>query len=89
MSTVSEIAQAAAELSLEEQQALLERLQFNLEAHLHPVLHGPRISGLHAGQWWMSDDFNDPLPDEFWLGEDAYTGKDPNDIVSFPELKKA
>jgi hypothetical protein len=28
-----------------------------------------RIPGLHEGQIWMSDDFNDPLPDEFWLGE--------------------
>jgi hypothetical protein len=30
----------------------------------------PRIAGLHQGQIWMSEDFNDPLPDEFWLGED-------------------
>ncbi|MFM7438255.1 MAG: DUF2281 domain-containing protein [Snowella sp.] len=30
----------------------------------------PRIAGLHEGQVWMSDDFNDPLPDEFWLGDD-------------------
>ena len=26
-----------------------------------------RILGLHEGNViWMSDDFNDPLPDEFW-----------------------
>jgi hypothetical protein len=31
----------------------------------------PRILGLHAGMIWTSDDFDDPLPDEFWLGEDA------------------
>ena len=30
----------------------------------------PRIADLHKGQIWMSEDFNDPLPDEFWLGED-------------------
>ena len=30
----------------------------------------PRIPGLHQGEIWMSEDFNDPLPDEFWLGED-------------------
>jgi len=30
----------------------------------------PRIPGLHAGTVWMSDDFNDPLPDEFWLGDE-------------------
>jgi prevent-host-death family protein len=33
---------------------------------------GPRIPGLHAGEpgFWMSDDFDAPLPDEFWLGEE-------------------
>jgi len=30
----------------------------------------PRIPGLHQGEIWISDDFNDPLPDAFWLGED-------------------
>jgi hypothetical protein len=29
-----------------------------------------RVAGLHQGQIWMSDDFNEPLPDEFWLGKD-------------------
>ncbi len=28
-----------------------------------------RVAGLHAGMAWMSDDFDEPLPDEFWLGE--------------------
>ena len=31
---------------------------------------GQRIPGLHPGHW-MSDDFDEPLPDDFWLGEDA------------------
>jgi hypothetical protein len=30
-----------------------------------------RKLGLHFGQAWVSDDFDDPLPDEFWLGEDT------------------
>jgi antitoxin (DNA-binding transcriptional repressor) of toxin-antitoxin stability system len=30
----------------------------------------PRVLGLHPGIW-MSDDFDEPLPDEFWLGEDT------------------
>jgi hypothetical protein len=30
----------------------------------------PRTPGLHQGEIWMSEDFNDSLPDEFWLGED-------------------
>ncbi|MCA0456897.1 MAG: DUF2281 domain-containing protein [Chloroflexi bacterium] len=34
-------------------------------------LSKPRVLGLHMGSMWMSDDFDDPLPDEFWLGEDA------------------
>jgi hypothetical protein len=25
-----------------------------------------RIFGLHKEKIWISDDFNDPLPDEFW-----------------------
>lgn len=38
---------------------------------LMPKPGKPRVLGLHAntGPFWMSDDFNDPLPDEFWLGE--------------------
>ena len=29
-----------------------------------------RVPGLHQGEIWMSGDFNDPLPEEFWLDED-------------------
>jgi hypothetical protein len=29
-----------------------------------------RIPDLFPGSIWMSDDFDDPLPDEFWLGEE-------------------
>jgi len=28
-----------------------------------------RIPNLHSGGW-IGDDFRDPLPDEFWMGED-------------------
>lgn len=28
-----------------------------------------RVLGLNRGKYRMSDDFNNPLPDEFWLGE--------------------
>ncbi len=27
-----------------------------------------RIPDLNEGSVWISDDFDDPLPDEFWLG---------------------
>lgn len=30
-----------------------------------------RKTGLHEGQGWMSDDFDEPLPDEFWLGSET------------------
>jgi antitoxin (DNA-binding transcriptional repressor) of toxin-antitoxin stability system len=26
-----------------------------------------RVFGQHRGQVWMSPDFDDPLPDDFWL----------------------
>ncbi len=29
-----------------------------------------RIAGLNEGEIWMSDDFNDELPDDFRFGED-------------------
>ena len=30
----------------------------------------PRIGNLHKGLVDVSDDFDDPLPDSFWLGEE-------------------
>jgi len=30
-----------------------------------------RIAGLNKGEIWMSDDFNDELPDDFWVGENG------------------
>jgi predicted DNA-binding antitoxin AbrB/MazE fold protein len=29
-----------------------------------------RVFGLHEGMGWMSDDFDDELPDSFWFGEE-------------------
>lgn len=40
----------------------------------HPLPQSSKIRtpGLHQGDdYWMSDDFDAPLPDEFWLGEEA------------------
>ncbi len=28
----------------------------------------PRIPGLDTGSTWVSEDFDEPLPDSFWLG---------------------
>ena len=30
-----------------------------------------RVPELHSGVWDVSDDFDDSLPDAFWLGSDA------------------
>ena len=29
----------------------------------------PRVAGIHPDAIWISDDFDEPLPDEFWLGK--------------------
>jgi len=41
-------------------------------ARLAPIalLTTPRVAGLHAGAIWISDDFNEPLPEEFWTGNE-------------------
>ena len=43
-------------------------------ARLVPVLVAPpkkkRVAGLNRGTIWTSDDFDQPLPDEFWLGQE-------------------
>jgi len=54
-------------------EVIIEDLQEG-KAKLVPVAEslnqGPRVLGLHEGQWWMADDFDAPLPDSFWLGKD-------------------
>jgi prevent-host-death family protein len=42
---------------------------------LTPVVKtkGKRVFGQHAGMVWMSDDFDAPLPDDFWFGSDIET----------------
>ena len=42
----------------------------NAMARLSPVptRSEQRIAGLHEGQCWVSEDFDEPLPDEFWAG---------------------
>jgi prevent-host-death family protein len=40
-------------------------------ARLVPVepVKKQRIPGLHAGASWTSGDFDDPLPEQFWVSE--------------------
>lgn len=42
-------------------------------ARLEPVKQPKkkkRIAGLNRGTIWTSEDFDEPLPDEFWLGKE-------------------
>ena len=56
-------------LTPEQKQALVEHIA--AEAQDADVDRSqPRILGLHAGAIWTSDDFDEPLPDEFWLSGD-------------------
>jgi antitoxin (DNA-binding transcriptional repressor) of toxin-antitoxin stability system len=79
MSTTLSIAEAQGKLA-----QLLELAQAGHEviiqdgqkgkARLVPIAAakpGPRRFGLHEGEIWMSDDFNAPAPDSFWLNDKA------------------
>ncbi len=39
-------------------------------ARLAPIVSSDkaRVAGLHQGTIWTSDDFDEPLPDTFWMG---------------------
>jgi hypothetical protein len=62
-------------LSPEQKRILREHLEAEEEIETVSDIQEPllkeRIPNLHPGAIWTSDDFDDPLPDEFWLGEDA------------------
>ena len=70
MSTFSDIQAATHNLSLSEVRELLNSLQERVRMEeSKPQQKG--IAGLGQGKWWVADDFDAPLPDEFWLGTDA------------------
>lgn len=45
------------------------------EISIREVSTGPRVPGLHAGQYWIADDFDAPLPESFWLGGDDFVSE--------------
>lgn len=71
MSSLAEIEIAAAGLPSAEKHSLLSWLTTELSAESGQPVEGPRISGIGKGKWQVADDFDAPLPDEFWLGRDA------------------
>lgn len=66
--TRQDIMREVQKLSLAERKQLLHDIidSMALETDEQPS----RTPGLHAGMIHMSDDFDAPLPDEFWLGEE-------------------
>ncbi len=72
--TTSEVVTKLQNLAPEQQQQVLDFVEFLAQKYNQPQetqekIKKPRVAGLHEGMGWMSDDFNEPLPDEFWLGE--------------------
>ena len=65
-----DLLQAVDSLSPEQKRLLREHMN-NESVQIEVDLSKPRVFDLHPGAMWTSDDFDDPLPDEFWLGEDA------------------
>ena len=62
-------------LPREQQQTLLDFVEFleHKNTQSQPIPTQPaqqRVLGLNQGEIWMSEDFNEPLPDEFWMGEE-------------------
>ena len=63
-------------LSLSQQQTVVDFIDFLATKQFvvsrdEEKLKQQRIPDLDRSQYIMSDDFNDPLPDEFWLGDES------------------
>lgn len=75
MSTLTEIEDAVEALPKEQKEQLLAFLAAKLgctPARIgSPASSSARRAGLHTGAWEVGEDFDAPLPDEFWLSRDA------------------
>ncbi|ASC74134.1 hypothetical protein XM38_051090 [Halomicronema hongdechloris C2206] len=71
--TLQELIQEAQRLSWQEQFHLATRLLQWVEAKMPVQFESQstkqRQPDLHPGAFVVADDFNEPLPDSFWLGE--------------------
>ena len=54
------------EIPLDKQKQILEYVEGLTEEKEPSSSQKKRVFGLHQGKIWMSDDFNQPLPDNFW-----------------------
>jgi len=72
----AERGQGAAELLMEMLNAVIEQASLLPDPRQKPLTQmveipfylGPRIAGLNKGEIQMSEDFDAPLPDSFWVG---------------------
>lgn len=69
--TFEEILAQAKDLPIAQRKELIFNLVESITEEKMTQLTGKRIAGLHAGQGWISDDFNDELPESFWLGNET------------------
>jgi hypothetical protein len=71
--TTSDLLQASVEklgiLPVEQQHEAVDFIDFLYQKYVQSGSKRQRVLNLNKGEIWMSDDFNAPLPDEFWLGE--------------------
>jgi hypothetical protein len=66
--TLVEILQAIETLDASEQDILLKRLQRTI-VNKQPHTHQSFILDMHPGAMIAADDFDEELPDSFWLGD--------------------
>jgi hypothetical protein len=75
MADLQALFQAVDKLSAEEIEELYKHVAEIRTQHEHAitVVSQPRerVFDLYAGRIWVSDDFDDELPDEFWLGQES------------------
>jgi len=57
------------QLPAAQQQQVLDYIEFLAQKYIPPKTKKPRVAGLHKGKVWIADDFNDPLPPEYWSGQ--------------------
>lgn len=59
-------------LPLDKQQSVLEFSLFLKSITSNNIQNKPlkRQAGIGKNTVWMSDDFDEPLPDSFWLGDE-------------------
>ena len=71
MSITEQIVQIASALPADRQQEVLDFAEFlRMRADSVQASGRPRVAGPFAGMpYFMADDFDEPLPDAFWMGE--------------------